>query len=272
VPSPKDTIIDTYNVTIPLPEKSEKISESTGFLLGAGSLVAIGILFYFLSKKWSEGVFSFGKFNRFRQDKLAQAYVYLGADMLRRDVVDVKDKTKYVHSYIHTYFPDSFDDFRMFFDYVLKNPISPMQISVWIKTHLSEKDRLQVMYFLAGMAFIDGSVNRNEMQLLRYLQHQLGISPKEFDQVIAMYTQRKQRRKSTSGARREPSKSGRQLAFEILGVSTNASWDEIKKAYRNLVKMHHPDRFASESKEQQEIAQERFIEIQKAYEVIEATK
>lgn len=47
--------------------------------------------------------------------------------------------------------------------------------------------------------------------------------------------------------------------------------DEVKKAYRQLVKLHHPDRFASEAKEQQEIAQERFVEIQKAYELIEAT-
>ena len=44
---------------------------------------------------------------------------------------------------------------------------------------------------------------------------------------------------------------------------------EIKKAYRTLVKKHHPDRFATNSIEQQKIAESRFIEIQKAYETIE---
>lgn len=255
--------------------QQEKEDEVTGFLIGAGVFILTALLVWFVMKKWSSGALSFGKRSRFNADKLAQAYIYLSADMLRRDVVDVKDKTNYVHSYIQQHFPDSFEDFRLFFDHVLKHPISPIQISVWIKTHLGQKDKMQVMYFLAGMAFIDGSVNRREMQLLRYLQNQLEISPKEFDQVIAMYTQQRKRsesRKSQSSTTRKPSKSAQQLAYEILGVSYNANWDEIKKAYRQLVKMHHPDRFASESKEQQEIAQQRFIEIQKAYELIEATK
>ena len=29
--------------------------------------------------------------------------------------------------------------------------------------------------------------------------------------------------------------------YQILGVSSNASLDEIKAAYRDLVKRHHPD-------------------------------
>src|SRR5690554_1101409 len=61
------------------------------------------------------------------------------------------------------------------------------------------------------------------------------------------------------------------LAYRIMGVSENASKDEIKKAYRRLVKLHHPDVFATKGKEHQEIAAKRFIEIQKAYEILEAT-
>lgn len=47
--------------------------------------------------------------------------------------------------------------------------------------------------------------------------------------------------------------------YEILGVSKDASQDEIKKAYRNLVKVHHPDKGGSDDK---------FKEISQAYETL----
>jgi len=52
--------------------------------------------------------------------------------------------------------------------------------------------------------------------------------------------------------------------YEILGVPRNASQEEIKKAYRKLVKQWHPD-LHPENKEE---AERRFKEIQEAYEVL----
>lgn len=52
--------------------------------------------------------------------------------------------------------------------------------------------------------------------------------------------------------------------YAILGVSKNATPEEIKKAYRQLVKKWHPDRH----QENKDIAEEKFKEIQEAYEVL----
>jgi len=52
--------------------------------------------------------------------------------------------------------------------------------------------------------------------------------------------------------------------YEILGVSRNASQEEIKRAYRRLAKEHHPDR----NPHNREAAEQRFKEIQAAYEVL----
>lgn len=51
--------------------------------------------------------------------------------------------------------------------------------------------------------------------------------------------------------------------YQILGVSRNASEDEINKAYRKLAKIHHPD--LSDDKE---AAKEKFKKIQQAHDVL----
>ncbi len=51
--------------------------------------------------------------------------------------------------------------------------------------------------------------------------------------------------------------------YKILGVSKDASTDDIKKAYRKLVKKYHPD-----SGESGEKSKEKFQEVSEAYEVL----
>jgi curved DNA-binding protein CbpA len=51
--------------------------------------------------------------------------------------------------------------------------------------------------------------------------------------------------------------------FDILGVKQTSSEDEIKKSYRKLAKLYHPDKNKNDPS-----AQTKFIEITKAYEVL----
>lgn len=54
--------------------------------------------------------------------------------------------------------------------------------------------------------------------------------------------------------------------YDILGVSKEASEEEIKKAYRNLSRKYHPD--ANVNNPNRERAEERFKEVQQAYQRI----
>jgi curved DNA-binding protein CbpA len=54
--------------------------------------------------------------------------------------------------------------------------------------------------------------------------------------------------------------------YEILGVKPGASQDEIKSAYRKLIKQYHPDQFGDNPLKN--LAEEKMIEINEAYEAL----
>jgi hypothetical protein len=56
--------------------------------------------------------------------------------------------------------------------------------------------------------------------------------------------------------------------FQILGVKPGASRDEIKAAYRRAVAKYHPDKVTHLGKEFQELAHQKLVVIQKAYETL----
>lgn len=56
--------------------------------------------------------------------------------------------------------------------------------------------------------------------------------------------------------------------YEILGISKDASESEIKKAYRKAAMKYHPDKFSGASEEERKQAEEKFKEINDAYQVL----
>ena len=57
-------------------------------------------------------------------------------------------------------------------------------------------------------------------------------------------------------------------AYAILGLEGDESPDEIKKAYRRLANVHHPDKFHNLGQEAVEVATSTFKRINEAYEYL----
>jgi len=56
--------------------------------------------------------------------------------------------------------------------------------------------------------------------------------------------------------------------YEILGLPVDATTEEVKRTYRNLVAFFHPDGASMLTEQQKKESEEAFIAIQKAYEAI----
>jgi len=60
--------------------------------------------------------------------------------------------------------------------------------------------------------------------------------------------------------------------YTLLGVSPQASSEEIKIAYKRAVARYHPDKVAHLGKEFQDLAHKKLLAIQQAYETLQATR
>ncbi|HIP31660.1 MAG TPA: hypothetical protein EYG86_02745 [Crocinitomicaceae bacterium] len=245
------------------------------------SLPFIFAAIYWLKAKKMNHDWSVGIFNNtlpYSRDNLLEAYIYLAAQLIAKDRNNVREKIQFISSHFGKYFKASDYDFRASLTSAYKNPYQLKAVSSWLNAKVRKKNqRIQIMYFLAGICMVDGRIIGSELQLLEKIAFSLKISSREFQSILAMYQKTGGHSKSSSYKNTHSNSSSRTLSKKsincrILGVSENASFVEIKKAYRKMVKTHHPDRFHNESKAQQEIAKSKFIKIQKAYEYLEMVR
>jgi len=58
-------------------------------------------------------------------------------------------------------------------------------------------------------------------------------------------------------------------AYKILEIDKTATDSEVKKAYRRMAKKYHPDKVMHLGKEHQKGAEEKFRQVQSAYEQLQ---
>lgn len=150
---------------------------------------------------------------------------------------------------------------------------------------------MNILKALFELVAADGIVHPRERLLLQDAVHVFGFKPSVFDYLISQYSEEERERVAARRAqarareraaaqeareraspppppRRRPATLARHYA--ILELDPDCAPDEVKSAYRRLVKEYHPDRIASLGlpKGFTEFAGQKFREIQGAYEAI----
>ena len=117
--------------------------------------------------------------------------------------------------------------------------------------------------FFLNLAYIDGEFNKSEQDVIRNIAYGFGIDKETLDEIIYKFD-------SFYGSRfgaDHDEVSQENDAFEVLGLSKNASLEEVKARYKELVRQYHPDILMGrgESKEVIERSTKKLQEINEAY-------
>lgn len=233
--------------------------------------LTVGLAIYFYktrhAKTWRNGVFPISV--KPTEDNMLEAYLALAARLMQVDYAANREKIQYINTYFAKYFQFAHYNFGDSLAFSMRHPIKIESVLEWIKLHQKEqKERINLLYFLTGLTWIKRNPTKNEIAFLTVICDQLEVPTSELERLLKIYeyyqANKKEETKSEKSSRNKV-----QEYYGLLGVEQSASLEEIKLAYKKLVKLHHPDRFNNESEYQQKLAHDKFIAIQEAYDYLQ---
>ena len=116
-------------------------------------------------------------------------------------------------------------------------------------------------------AYADGNLDPAEDQLLIQVCSMLGVSEGRYRRIERMVQASRGFNNNRGQTNTGPSL---KEAYALLGVNSQATVAEVKKAYRRLLSQHHPDKLVSKGlpEEMMQVAARKTHAIKQAYEVI----
>ena len=141
--------------------------------------------------------------------------------------------------------------FKLFKSFIKNNEVSTRQVCGQIRQNLTHASRLQLIHFLFGIAKADGFVTEPEVNAIKIIAGYFYINQRDFESIKAMFYD------------------SSESAYRILEIEKTATDDELKKAYRKMAKKYHPDKLQHLGEEHVKGAEEKFKQVQKAYEQIQ---
>ena len=132
-------------------------------------------------------------------------------------------------------------------------------VCLQLNSYVNHSARLQIIHFLFGVSASDNEMHPSEIDLIKKISRYLNINQYDFDSIHSMF--------DIQGNAGDIDK-----WFKILEVDKNASNDDIKKAYRKMVRKYHPDKLQGVSKDILKLSEEKFQLVQEAYENIMKTR
>lgn len=190
--------------------------------------------------------------NTYTPDGFTAALLVLTAAVMKADGRLLKSELDYIKVFFKNQFgADKASKDLLVLREILKKDFSLHQVAEQIRHSTDHPTRLQLMHYLTGIAFADGNLDEAELRVLKTIAGYLSINQNDFESIKAMFG---------SHSLKD--------YYRMLEIEESATDEEVKKAYRRMATKFHPDKVSSLGEEHMKAAEEKFKNIQEAFEKI----
>ena len=234
-------------------------SEYTKWIGAAGGFMYAGplgaLVGYYLGKTIGK---NFGSKKRMFEMNFEISLLILASKVIKADNRVEQAELDYVKSFfINTFGQEKTEIYFKVFDQVKQKPLPSLRtICLEINQSVSHKARLQILHFLFSIAYSDGDIDSREVDLIQKISKYFWINNRDFSSIKAMFLDKENLTNS----------------YTVLGLKETATNDEVKLAYRKLVKKYHPDKLIGMSEDIVKMSEKKFQDLQAAYSQIKKKK
>ena len=161
-----------------------------------------------------------------------------------------------------------------------------------LRKNCTNQGRRDLLSLLISLAVADGKLSISENHILRFFSDLFSFPPSEFKAIYKeiagselpepgdpsspeWWISREKKSESESRNQKQERRAekfstsiDREEAYVVLGLRSDATPEEITRAYRRLAQAHHPDRFVNLGESAQRAAGVMFQRIREAYEAL----
>ncbi|MCK9297257.1 MAG: DnaJ domain-containing protein [Desulfobulbaceae bacterium] len=137
------------------------------------------------------------------------------------------------------------------------NPDSLETLLAQFRSSFAYEPRLILVELVYQIFFSNERVTNQELELARNIAEYLELSPHDLQSIQSRYIRM-----------RHAAVNQEQQYYEVLGLQPEATFEEIKKAYRKLSMKYHPDKVGHLGEEFRGVAEEKMKELNAAYQYL----
>lgn len=185
------------------------------------------------------------------QGDFLSSLIVLIAAVMKSDRRVLKSELDFVKEYfLRAYGEESAREAIMILKNVLDQNIPVEEISRQISRYMDYSSRLQLLHLLYGISKADGLVSDEELKTIENIAHHMGIRTEDLISIRSLYSD------------------NLDAAYQALEITASATDEEVKKAYRKMAVKYHPDKVSYLGEEVRKQANEKFQQLNSAYEKI----